>query len=146
MSEAVCYFSPRQARLIVALISFGGFFLWILFGSYSYLPATRQQRQGPDVLTAHRDGLAQRSEPIEAEWRHGRRLLSVNESSFNCSLAHLVTEDGKKVKLDDSGVRTLYVDFYMADMCSRSTDSYRVNVLNGKHLTHAQLCCGIFRF
>lgn len=103
MSEAFCYFSPRQARLIVALISFGGFFLWIVFGSYSFLPANHPEQQG---LT-HREGLAQRSVPLEAEWRHGRRLLSVNESAFNCSVVHLATEDGKKVKLDDNAVRAL---------------------------------------
>jgi hypothetical protein len=108
MSEALCYFSPRKARLIVALISFGGFFLWILFGSYSYLPASHR---GSDVhlQTAHHDDLVlhaqQRSVAIGADWRsHGRRLLSVNESDFNCSLAHLVLNDGKKVKLDDNGV------------------------------------------
>lgn len=133
MSEALCYFSPRQARLIVALISFGGFFLWILFGNYSYLPANHhhQQLQGPDVPTAHRDGLAQRSVPIEAEWRHGRHLLSVNESSFNCSVVHLVTEDGKKVKLDESGVRALYINLYMVDVCSRSTctDLFRIELM-----------------
>ena len=113
MSDALCYLSPRQARLIIALISFGGFFLWIVFGSYSYLPANHHHHHhrqaqglgGLDVLAAHRGDLAQRSVSIGADWRHGRRLLSVNESDFNCSLVHLVTNDGKKVKLDDSGVR-----------------------------------------
>ena len=105
MAEVLCYLSPRKARLVVALISFGGFFLWILFGSYSYLPASHQGTDGARLLY---DGLAQRSVPIGADWRrHGRRLLSVNESTFNCSLAHLVLKDGKKVKLDDSGVRAL---------------------------------------
>ena len=71
--------------------------LWILFGSYTYrLPA--------GDLRVEKRGGAQRSLPFEAGWSHGRRLLSVDDPSFNCSTVHLVTVDGKEVNLDDSAV------------------------------------------
>lgn len=125
MAEALCYLSPRKARLVVALISFGGFFLWIVFGSYSYLPASHHGPDGAHLLTAHHDGLAHTKQRSVPDWRgHGRRLLSVNESTFNCSLAHLVLDDGKKVKLDDSGVSAQNQNYLDCQNCVLWEEGY----------------------
>ena len=101
----MCYLQPQKVRLIFALLSFGGFFLYILLGNYSYLPSQ-----------AHHGGLEQRAallagSPEARGWAPvlggSRRLLSVssNESETgNCSTFHLVTKDGETVDVSENSV------------------------------------------
>lgn len=104
-SDGLCFLHPRKLRAIVAAITFGGFLLWIVFGSYTYLP----QQDG----RASSQRAVRRSAPLEVgEWNSGpgRRLLSVNETAFNCSLVYLVKKKtGELVDLDHDAVSCVSV-------------------------------------
>ena len=104
MADAFCYLQPQKVRLVVALLTFGAFFLWILLGNYSHLPSPADSDAGQrTTLLARSSSEATGRRPLS-----GRRLLSVNESTgTNCSVVHLMTKAGVVIDIDHDSVRPL---------------------------------------